>query len=61
MKLSQLDEYHDVAKSACNFYCDPKAKKTGSVKKIDKDDKDMSFLKGGKMDRNRFLKKMNRK
>lgn len=61
MKLNRLYESHDIAGSACDFYCDPKAKKAGSVKKIEKNGKDdMSFLKGGKKDRVRFLRKMNR-
>jgi len=63
MKLSYLyDESHDIAGPACDFYCDPKAKKAGSTKGIDTTDKkDLSFLKGGKKDRARFAKKMNRK
>lgn len=60
MKLSQLYESHAVAGPSCDFYCDPKAKKAGSVSKIEGDSNDMSFLKGGTKDRARFTKKMNK-
>ena len=55
MKLTALYEYLDVASGPMSFYGDPKAK--GKVHTT----KDVSFLKGGKKDRNRFLKKMERK
>ena len=61
MKLTELYESHAVADSSCEFYCDPKAKATGSTDKIKGDSDDMSFLKGGKKDRGRFLNKMNKK
>lgn len=67
MKLNQLYESHDVAKASCDFYCDPKAKKAGSVKKITnpEDPYELSFLvkgrKGKKGSRADFLKKMNKK
>jgi len=61
MKLTSLYESHAVADSSCEFYCDPKAKAAGTTKKIKGDSDDMSFLKGGKKDRGRFLNKMNKK
>ena len=60
MKLSELFESHAIAKASCDFYCDPKAKKAKTIKKIDGDSDDMSFLKGGKKDRARFAGKMNK-
>lgn len=60
MKLSALYESHAVAGPACDFYCDPKAKAAGATKKIKDDSDDLSFLKGGKKDRKRFLGKMNK-
>ena len=60
MKLTRLYESHAVAQASCDFYCDPKAKKAGSVDKIKDDSDDMSFLKGGTKDRNRFAGKMNK-
>ena len=61
MKLNKLHESHAIAQSSCDFYCDPKAKKAGSTKKIEDDSDDMSFLKGGTKDRARFAGKMNKK
>ena len=60
MKLNALYESHAISNPSCDFYCDPKAKSTGSTKKIKDDSDDLSFLKGGKKDRNRFLSKMNK-
>ena len=62
MKLSRLYESHDIAQSACDFYCDPKAKAAGSTKKVVRNGgkDDMSFLVGGKKDRKRFAGKMNK-
>lgn len=66
MKLTKLYEGHDIAKSSCDFYCDPKAKAAGSVSKItNKDDPyELSFLvkgrKGKAGSRSDFLKKMNK-
>jgi hypothetical protein len=60
MKLNRLHESHAVAKSSCDFYCDPKAKKAGVSKTIEGDSDDMSFLKGGTKDRARFSTKMNK-
>ena len=60
MKLNWLYESHAIATGPCAFYCDPKAKKAGAVKKIKGDSDDMSFLKGGKKDRARFTSKMNK-
>lgn len=61
MRLSYLYESHALAQPSCDFYCDPKAKKAGATKKIKDDSDDMSFLKGGKKDRGRFLNKMNKR
>ena len=60
MRLNKLYESHAIAKSSCDFYCDPKAKKAGATKKIEGDSDDMSFLKGGTKDRARFAGKMNK-
>jgi hypothetical protein len=60
MKLNKLHESHAIAKASCDFYCDPKAKKSGATKKIEGDSDDMSFLKGGTKDRARFANKMNK-
>jgi hypothetical protein len=60
MKLTRSYESHAIAQSSCDFYCDPKAKKAGATKKIEDDSDDMSFLKGGSKDRNRFANKMNK-
>ena len=60
MKLSLLYEFLDIAKSACDFYCDPKAKAAGATKKIKGPPDDMSHLVGGKKDRKRFANKMNK-
>lgn len=60
MKLDRLYESHAIAGPSCDFYCDPKAKKAGAVKKIKDDSDDLSFLKGGKKDRARFANKMNK-
>jgi len=61
MKLNALYESHAVAPGPCDFYCDPKAKAAGTTKKIKGDSDDLSFLKGGKKDRKRFLNKMNKR
>lgn len=55
MKLTALFEYLDVPEQSFKFYGDPK------VKGKTKTNTDSSFLVGGKKDRNRFLKKIQRK